>query len=465
MPVVDALRARLGPDRVLVAEAARGPHRDSWVMSILEEVHGAAPSLPACVVRPQTTAEVVEVVKACGAHGAPLVPFGLGSGVCGGIRPSAESVVLDLGGLHRVRTIDVANLTATFEAGMRGSEAEAAVNRAGLTIGHFPQSHEVSSVGGWVATRSSGQLSNRYGNIEDLILGLEVVLPSGEVLTTPVTPRASIGPSLVELFLGSEGTLGVITAVVLSLHRAPERREVTAWYARDFEAGVEAVRAIHQAGWSPAVSRLLDPGDARRLLPTHARGGQSLLLFVHEGPARLVEVELEACSTLARGAGCEPAPAEATSTWLEHRNQVPSFPELIRQGIVFDTIDLSSTWDKVVPLYRAFLASVGSQAHLLLASAHVSHAYRSGANLYLTFALRPPEPSAMREAYWGCWREVMARTLEVGGCISHHHGIGRVRLGWMEAQLGTAGVGVLRNLKTSLDPQWIMNPGVVVQRG
>jgi alkyldihydroxyacetonephosphate synthase len=240
MDITASLRALLGGDRVLTDEQTlAGRRHDTWFVSQLDDHQGTAAPRPACVVRPRSVAEVVMVVNACRDAHAPVVPFGLGSGVCGGVLASATSVVLDLGAMDRVREIRPRDLLATFEAGVRGSDAEATLVERGLTLGHYPQSIGVSSVGGWVATRAAGQFSTGYGNIEDLVVDLEAVLPNGEVLRTCQTPRASSGPDLRHLLLGSEGTLGVVTAVTLSVYRAPERRLRRVYHAGSMAHGFE----------------------------------------------------------------------------------------------------------------------------------------------------------------------------------------------------------------------------------
>jgi alkyldihydroxyacetonephosphate synthase len=321
---------------------------------------------------------------------------------------------------------------------------------------------DISSVGGWVATRSMGQFSTAYGGIEDMILGLEAVLPSGDVFETRLTPRSAAGPDLKQLFLGGEGTLGVVTAVTFSVRWKPEERIFRAYYAADMEQGFEAQRYIIQTGWRPPVMRQYDPAEAARLFPEHARGEDCLILLIHEGPAALAQAEAAACAGLAIDAGCEPGPEAAAAQWLAERNQVPAVEEYLNQGVVVDTIEIAATWDRIGPIYRGVCASLGEVEGLLLASAHSSHCYRSGLNLYFTFAALPPDSRDMASAYWECWRRTMEAVLAGGGGIAHHHGVGRVRRKWLARELGPGGMKMLGNLKQALDPTGFMNPGVLV---
>jgi alkyldihydroxyacetonephosphate synthase len=460
--VSETLRNALGTAKVLTDDESRDTRRhDYWVLSQLDDLAGRGSPRPACVVRPESVADVVAAVNVCRATGTPLVPYGLGSGVCGGVAASEDAVVLDLGAMQRIRRIDRTNLLASFDAGVRGSDAEAALAAEGLTLGHYPQSIGVSSVGGWVATRAAGQFSTAYGNIEDVLFSLEAVLPNGDVIETRGTPRASAGPDLRALLLGSEGTLGVVTGVTLSVRRVPERRVSAAYHVPDMDRGFELQREILQSGWAPAVLRQYDAGEAGRMFSAYA-SGKPLLLVVHEGPTTRVDVERDAVLALARRSGAEVASAEATEHWLRERNHVPTFRSFLENGVILDTIEIAATWDRIGRIYDSAVKSLSTVPGVLAGSAHSSHVYRSGINLYFTFAAHAASRDAMRETYLECWRRVMEATLGEGGGIAHHHGIGRVRRGFLEAELGRSGVSALRALKRALDPTGFMNPGALL---
>ncbi len=463
LPIVEDLLETLGEEMVITSGDLPAQRRhDYWMRSHLDDAQGRAAPQPACVVRPRTPEDVAAVVNACRTRVAPLIPYGLGSGVCGGIITRENAVLLDLSQMNRVRFIDETNLLAGFDAGKNGLEAEKAVAGRGLTIGHWPQSIGVSSVGGWIATRASGQFSTAHGNIEDIVYSIEAVLPSGEIVHLGKAPRASAGPDLRHVLLGSEGTLGVITGVVLSLRRAPERSSHSAYYAKTLAQGLDAQRRIVQAGWLPPVVRQYDSTETNRNFPEFAHDNDSLLFMVHEGPADRVEAELRGVDALARKAGLDPAPTEVVRKWLHDRNHVPTWDSFLKNGIILDTIEISSAWDKIAGIYEAVTASVKQVPGILAATAHSSHVYRSGVNLYFTFAARPERREDMAATYDECWRRVVETTAAHGGGIAHHHGIGRVRRGYLHHDLGAGGVSLLRALKHALDPAGFMNPGVLI---
>jgi alkyldihydroxyacetonephosphate synthase len=460
MSLIEALRGALGPDKVATDQATLQAHRhDYWALSAIRDHRRDPAPQPACVVRPASVNDVQAALRTAAGAGAPVIPFGLGSGVVGGVIARPDAIVLDMSAMNRVRSIDTTDLTAAFDAGVRGTDAEAAVAAQGLTIGHWPQSVAVSSVGGWVATRASGQFSTAYGNIEDMVLAIEAVLPDGTLVVLGKGPRASAGPDLRALMLGSEGTLGVITGVTLSLRRAPQARALNVFEIADMDRGFELQRQIVQAGWRPPVMRQYDPRESQRM---DARASACLLLMVHEGPAGLVEAETAATAELAAAAGATSMPTDIAERWLENRNHVPSWDQLLVRGLVVDTVEVSAAWSRIGRVYHDAVAALARIPGLIAGSAHSSHAYRSGLNLYFTFAIRTDDPAAMEPAYLSAWRAILEATDAHGGSLSHHHGIGRVRREWLERELGTEGVTLLRRVKAALDPQGLMNPGVLL---
>lgn len=364
-----------------------------------------------------------------------------------------------MGGLTGVRSIDPVNLLATFDAGKNGLEAEEAVAAQGLTIGHWPQSVAISTVGGWVATRASGQFSTAYGNIEDIIHSIEAVLPNGDLVVLGKGPRASAGPDLRHLIMGSEGTLGVITGVTFSLRRAAEARALSCFEAPTMRAGFDFQREIVQRGWRPPVMRQYDERESRRM---DARLTQCAVLMVHEGPAALVAAEVAAVNALATEMAITAAPSDIVEHWLGHRNNVPGWDAILSRNIVADTVEVSADWTKIAGVYDDAVAALKQVEGCMAASAHSSHVYRSGLNLYFTFAVQTAGPAVMEATYMDCWRRIMEATRDNGGSLSHHHGIGRVRRGWLETELGPEATALLRTVKAAVDPGGIMNPGALI---
>ena len=457
---ISQLKAALGDAKVLTAtDKVQDRRHDYWVVSHIRDRLGAQGPAPACVVRPASVADVQKVVKIATATGAPLIPFGLGSGVVGGVITSPNAILLDMGAMNATRSIDPENLLATFDAGKNGLEAEQEVAAQGLTTGHWPQSIAVSSVGGWVATRASGQFSTAYGNIEDMIYSIEAVLPDGSLVTLGKAPRASAGPDLRHILMGSEGTLGVITGVTLSLRRAAEKQAVSAFAAPDMRTGFTFQRELVQRGWRPPVMRQYDVRESKRL---HEAAADCTVIMVHEGPAALVDVERAAAIALAASMGLTQLPDAIVTHWLGHRNHVAGWDEILSRNIVADTVEISASWDKIADIYDAATASVADMPGCRAASAHSSHVYRSGLNLYFTFAIKKDGPEDLEAAYFEAWKRIMVATADGGGSMAHHHGIGRVRREYMTRELGPEGAALLRTLKGALDPKGVMNPGVLI---
>ncbi len=456
------LRKEIG-DRLDTRPETLAAHRhDAWMLAQLLDLEGRGAPKPMAVVHAASTEDVARTLRLCRELRVPVVPFGGGSGVCGAIETSPETVVLSTRGLDGLVALNDRNLMASFGAGTLGGEAERTVQQHGLTIGQWPQSIELSTVGGWVATRAAGQYSTAYGSIEDVLLALEVVLPDGSIVRTRETPRAAAGPDLRQLFLGSEGTLGVVTEVTFSLRPLPEASGGAAFSFADLRAGIEAIRALMRAGWRPPVVRLYDTIESGRQFADWCPEGRALLLLLHEGAEGAVAAEIEGVAGICAGAGGEAADAACVSHWLEQRNRVPTFLELLERGLVVDTIEVASSWDRVAHLYDEVTKAVSAVAGVRAVSAHSSHSYRSGTNLYFTFVAKPERREDMAATYRECWQRTMEATIAVGAGISHHHGIGRVRREHLPSELGASGAELLRTIKRSLDPDDLLNPGALI---
>ncbi len=459
--LISELESALG-EGLICDEAGRAERaRDTWMRSELQRAEGHL-ELPMVVAAPSDTAQVSAVVKICRAHGVKMIPRGGGSGVVGGVLASPDSVVISTERMSGLRSLDSHNLLATFGAGTNGYEAEMAVQKEGLTIGNWPQSIEVSTVGGWVATRASGQYSTAYGNIEDVVHSLEAVLPDGSIFRSRDTPRASAGPDLRHLFLGGEGTMGVVSEVTFSLRPLPEPGVRQAFHFEGFEAGLAAIREVIRPGWRPPVVRLYDGRESWRHFRDKLPQGNCMLIFLHEGPPGLAPLQAAAATEVCVAHGGTAAPVEVVDAWFDSRNSVPSWRELLDQGVLADTIEVATDWTRLPKLYTAVTEAISAVPGVIAATAHTSHSYRCGANLYFTFAAMPAERSEFVATYDACWQAAMSAASALGAGLAHHHGIGRVRRKWLAEELGESGLALLGVVKDALDPGRLMNPGVLI---
>jgi alkyldihydroxyacetonephosphate synthase len=411
------------------------------------------PALAAAVCRPSSPAEVAPVLRLCHDAGIPVTVAAGRSGVCGASVPVHGGVVLDLTGLQGVVDVDDASLVVDVRAGTFGHHLEAELRKEhGLTLGHWPQSIELSTVGGWLACRSAGQYSTRYGKIEDMSVGVDVVLADGRSLTTGGHPRQAMGPDLTQLFVGSEGTLGVITGARLRARPIPAAERRAAYGFETFADGLDACRRILRRGATPAVLRLYDEAESQR---SYGLAETNVLLVLDEADPSLVEATMAIV-----GEECAAATILDTALvdrWLEHRNDVSALGALIGKGFVVDTMEIAAPWSRLPTIYTAATKALRSVPHCLAATAHQSHSYTDGACLYFTFAARPPEDE--REAtYVALWDAGTRAVLDHGGALSHHHGIGLNRARFVAEALG-GGLEVLGAVKAALDPRGILNPG------
>jgi len=465
--VDDALAGRLSEvcDSVSALDDDRAEAgRDWWPLAIGWAAAGAVPSRPALVARPTDTAQVSAVLALCDAARVPVTAAGGRSGVCGASVPLFGGVALDLCGLSGIGDVDDTSLVADLRAGTFGPDVESGLRDGhGLTLGHWPQSMDLSTVGGWLACRGAGQYSNRYGKIEDMVLGLEVVLADGSIVHTGGRgPRSATGPDLTQLFVGSEGTLGVITEGRFRVHPVPGGEGRRAFGFATFADGLDACRRILRRGATPAVLRLYDATESGRSFDQPAT---NVLVVLDEADpavvgATLDVVDQECASAVTLDVG-------HVDRWLTHRNDVSALAPLWRSGVVVDTVEVSARWSALPGLYVAVLDALADVPGTLVASSHQSHAYTDGACLYFTFAGRPPEDvvgdPAVRDAWIGdyyrrAWDEVTRATVSAGGAISHHHGIGLNRGRFLADSLGPA-FAVLAGVKDALDPHGILNPG------
>lgn len=459
---IQTLTEILGSDAVSADTEVRDAHRrDTWCLSVLRSMHDELETRPSAVVSPASTAEVQSLLRYAAANRIAIVPYGAGSGVCGGVLPGDDSIVVDMRRMNQLLELNDRGLFVRVQAGMMGDVLEARLNEAGFTMRHFPQSIALSTVGGWVATRAAGQYSTRYGNMEDALLAVEVVLADGTLVRTRIGPRSATGPDVRHVFLGSEGTLGIVTEVTMRIWPLPPCSIAQSFSFASMSAGLEAIRLFMRDGWRPPVVRLYDPPEVGRLFPAQNTGSNCLLLLLSEGVEPLARAEADACNSICEAAGGTAMGEDPVRHWIAERNHVPTFESLLAKGLVVDTIEVASSWDRIDELYASVIAALNTVPGIVVASGHSSHSYAQGTNIYFTFAAYPNDRAEMANTYLACWGKAMEATLACGGTIAHHHGVGRLRLPWMERELG-GGLEVLRRLKSALDPAGIMNPGVLL---
>ncbi len=454
--VDDALVAALAEICEVSTEAAdlAETSRDWWPLAMTWALDGQVGQLAAVVARPADEAEVGQVVGRCAEEGVPVTVTGGRSGVCGGSVPLHGGVALDLTRLQGIRGLDTESLIVDVAAGTFGNDLEDELRAThGCTLGHWPQSIELSTVGGWLACRSAGQLSTRYGKIEDMVVGLDVVLADGSLLRCGGHPRQAVGPDLTQLFVGSEGTLGVITGARLRVHRLPTGEGRRAFGFTSFEDGMAACRRILQRGATPAVLRLYDAVESRRNFG--ADGSTHLLLVLDEADPHVLAATMAIVDEECASARAEDEALVAQ--WWSHRNDVSALESLISGGLVVDTMELSGPWSVLDRVYTDTLAAIAAVDGTVAVSAHQSHSYPDGACLYFTFGGKPAADH--KDAYYHqVWDAGTNAALAAGGSLSHHHGVGLNRSRFVASALGT-GVDALARLKTAFDPTGILNPG------
>jgi alkyldihydroxyacetonephosphate synthase len=480
----ERLVAAVGRDHLREDREARVTHAAGKGYPDLIRVRtGDGSNAPDAVVRPGTAEEVAAALRACADTDVAVVPFGGGTSVVGGVEPLRDghpaAVSLDLGRLDRVLQVDRSSLTATLEAGLLGPELEARLGKEGLTLGHFPQSFEFSTLGGWVATRSAGQASTGYGRIDELVEGLRCVAPAGEV-DAHALPASAAGPSLRELMVGSEGVLGVICAATVRVRPAPAARHYEGWSFRSFAEGVDAFRVMEQADASPDVARLSDEEETRLSLAMASTGGTAerlgrrylrlrghqggcLAITGFEGDEDDVARRRDRAAALLRAGGALYLGRRPGRAWARSRYAAPYLrDELLDRGVLVETLETATSWSSLEGLYRgvadAIRSALADRGTPPIVMCHVSHLYRSGASLYFTFFARQETGAELDQ--WRAAKHAASHAIVTnGGTITHHHAVGRDHAPWMRAEVGELGLELLRAAKERLDPAGVMNPG------
>jgi len=462
-----------GDDYDRITHAAGKGYRD-----LVRLRSGRIERVPDLVVFPEDEDSIRRLLEFARRRVYAVVPFGGGTGVVGGTDTPegfAATIALDTRRMRSVLDIDAASGLVTAQAGIRGPQLEEALEGRGLTLGHFPQSWEFSTLGGWIATRAVGGLSNRYGRIEDLVVGVRLVTPTRTIDLSPL-PGRSHGPDLRELVLGSEGTLGVITQATLRAHPRPTARRFASRLFRSFLEGMAVLRAMARDMALPDMAYLSDEEETRFAAanaglapggggPIRRRlEGGSLLLMGFEGTRADVGFRRRAAVRYARGSlnlGSRPA-----ERWYAERFELPYLRDsLLDHGVLVDTVETAASWSSLVAVYeagrKALQEALWKDGSPGLVLCHVSHVYADGASLYYTFLTRQRDREEI--AQWEAIKAAVTRAfIESGGALSHHHGIGVDHAPYLPRVIGEDGIVVLRALKRELDPEGIMNPGKLV---
>lgn len=450
---------------------------------------GEPEGAPDAVIYPESHEQLRAVLALCARSSLAVVPFGGGTSVVGGVAPLRGEhrgvLALDMGRMASVLDLDVESATVTVQGGARAPALERRLRARGLTLGHFPQSYEYVSLGGCAATRSAGQASTGYGAIDKLVLGLRLAAPASEI-QLPALPASAAGPSLRQLLVGSEGTLGVISELSLRVRAAPQERLYEGAFFEDFAAGQQTLRALAREHCLPDVARVSDEAETRMSLALAGSGGLKgrlgrayigargyrqgcLAILGFEGSAEDVAFRRRRALAVVRANGGLAVGRSPGEAWRKGRFSAPYLrDELLTLGVMVETLETATQWSKLRALHRGVGEAI---SHALsrggtpgLVMCHISHVYETGASLYFTFVARQREGDEL-----GQWHAVKQAAgdaiLAGGGTITHHHAVGRDHLPWMEREVGAGGVAALRALKAELDPAGVMNPGKLLPGG
>jgi alkyldihydroxyacetonephosphate synthase len=433
--------------------------KDTWPLRIMEVKRGIIQPFPDVIVWPESTEQASKIIKMANTEKVPVIPYGGGAGVTGGTVPIYGGIIVDLKKLDKILEIDEKSATVTVQAGVIGQDLENALNKQGFTFPHQPASMYCSSVGGFVACRSAGTFSSKYGRVEDMVVSLEAILPTGEIIRTRKVPKSSVGPNLNQILVGSEGTLGIITEITFKMMPLPEERRFKGYMFPTVHNGLEAVQKFYRRNVVPCLIRLYDEVDAMlNLGMTKIPRRHCFLITAFEGPKELVDVEEKLAAKICVEEGGKDFGSEEAEKWWNKRfNMYYPNPVYVRMHTLADTIDVGSTYDKLEDLYYGVKKAVEKSGRVQ-AMAHFSHFYAEGGSIYMIFALTEIDDIRSEEIYKKCWDEGMKAAIDLGGTMSHHHSIGLLKSRYLRTELGSS-YEVLKKLKKALDPNNIMNPG------
>jgi alkyldihydroxyacetonephosphate synthase len=482
--ILAQLRQIVGAEHVRDDHAARVVHAAGKGYPDLVRMRMGRPAgAPDAVVYPDSREQLRALLELCMRLSLAVVPFGGGTSVVGGVEPLRGThdgvMALDMSRMARVLELDQRSLTVTVQAGARARELEHWLSVKQLTLGHFPQSFEYVSLGGCAATRSAGQASTGYGRFETMVRGIAMSTPTGDI-SLPALPASAAGPSLRELLIGSEGTLGVIDELSLRVRRAPAEHVYEAAFFEDFQAGVHALRELDQQHAAPDVARLSDPSETRMSMALAGSGGVKgrlgraylgmrgrrdgcLAILGFEGEREELYQRRARALRIVRAHGGVTVGRSPGEAWRAGRFSAPYLrDDLLTHGVMVETLETATRWSNLIALHARVRSAIDQALRVCatpgLVMCHVSHLYETGASLYFTFLARQLEDDPI--AQWHAVKSAASQAIaDGGGTITHHHAVGHDHVPWMDHELGSSGVRALRALKAELDPAGIMNPG------
>lgn len=429
---------------------------DVWPAAAKWKLQGKQPTRPEVVARPVNEGQVSKLLAWASQEGIPVTPWGLGSSVTGAPLALHGGISLDMGGMRKILALDTHNLLVKVQAGLLGVELENQLNQHGYTLNHSPQSLDRSSVGGWVSTRAMGQFSSRYGGIEELVVAYSVILADGSRIATTLAPRAAVGPDLRHIWMGAEGTLGVVVDVTLKIFPMAPFRIFEAIAFPSVESGVEVMRQTMRQGLKPFLVRFYDPDEAKHAMKDN-NFNECVMFLGFEGLEGVARAEYAAGMEICREHGGQLLGEAAVQAWMGRRFDFSGVENLLaKPGGLAETVEIAHFWDGILETYWALKTALAPYAAEVLG--HFSHVYPQGSSLYIILLGMDADDATAERHIYEIWETAMRICLEKGAAISHHHGIGLARLPYIRQQLAEQ-FEVYKRLKAVLDPAGILNPG------
>jgi alkyldihydroxyacetonephosphate synthase len=455
--IVHALQRVVQPQNITTqSEILDQYSHDAWPVSVLEKKLGIHNFRPDVVVTPRSKKEILGILKVARDNQVPVMARGLGSSVTGQSLATQGGMVLDLSQIVSEPILSILDMTVSASAGMRGSDLEEWLNKKSLTLNFYPQSLSRSTIGGWVATRATGQLSTKFGGIEDAAVGFSLILSDSTEIQVGQKPRAAVGPNLKELFLGTEGMFAVITDVTMKVYRKSEIQMSEAWLMPNVNSGIVAMREIMQSGIRPSLVRFYDEAEAQFAVPD-LEVNKCVLFLTHEGLTSISKAEHLESSKIVEASGGATLGSIPVENWYKRRFDFSAVEKILAsKGGYAETIEVAHNWSEIEALYSRLVKELTPLSDTVLG--HFSHVYTNGASLYIILFGKTDTDDEAVIRLRKLWDTAMTVVTELGGEISHHHGAGLARQDFIAKSLGKQHE-ILRKLKSVMDPEGILNPG------